>query len=230
MRVENWILHKHLQWLKMPSPYWHACRFDHTARQSVNNLLKRLGFQHIHSTAYHPQHNGIIERWYRPLKDALQAAADDFSWVDRLPLIMLSLHVAQHDDGQPSLAEMVYGSSLTLPADLITPSSERIEHNTLDYPHRRKAHMQNVHPIISRHNTAADKSYHCDPNLDTCSKIFLKKMNKTGLQDNYLGPFDVITRSEKYFTIRLNNGKTDNVTVGPVKTASLKVKPCHVLP
>ena len=50
---------------------------------------------------------------------------DDFSWVDRLPLIMLSLHVAQRDDGQLSPAEMVYGSSLTLPADLITPS-ERI--------------------------------------------------------------------------------------------------------
>ena len=50
-----------------------------------NNLLKRLGSQHIHSTAYHPQHNGMVERWHRWLKGALQAAADDFSWVDPLP-------------------------------------------------------------------------------------------------------------------------------------------------
>ena len=42
-------------------------------------------------------------------------------------------------------------------------------------------------------------------------------MTKRGLQDNYLGPFDVVARSEKYFTIRLNNGKINNVTVERVK-------------
>ena len=125
-----------------------------------NNQLKKLGSQHIHSTAYHPQHNGMIERWHRRLKDALRAAADDFSWVNRLPLIMLSLHAAHRDDGQPSPAEVVYGSSLTLPADLITPSSERIEHNILYYSHRLKAHMQNVRPIVTCHNTALNKTYH----------------------------------------------------------------------
>ena len=117
----------------------------------------------------------MVERWHRHLKDALQAAADDFSRVDRLPLIMLSLHVAQHDDGQPSPAEAVYGSSLTLPDDLITPSLKCITHNALDYSHRLKVHMQNVRPIITRHNTAANKRYHRDPDLVTSSKIFLKK-------------------------------------------------------
>ena len=159
----------------------------------------------------------MIERWHRRLKDAFRAAVDDFSWVDCLPLIMPSLHIAQRDDGQPSPAEVVYGSSLTLPADLITPSSERIEYNILDYSHRLKAHMQNVRPIVTRHNTALNKTYHRDPTLKTGKKIFLRKMNKTGLQDNYIEPFDVIARSEKYFTIRFTNGKIDNVTTEQVK-------------
>ena len=30
-----------------------------------NNLLKRIGSQHIHTMAYHPQHNGMVERWHR---------------------------------------------------------------------------------------------------------------------------------------------------------------------
>ena len=184
-----------------------------------NSLLKRLGSQHIHTTAYHPRHNGMVERWDRHLKDALRASADDFSWVDCLPLIMLNLHVSQRDDGQPSPAEVVYGSSLMLPAGLITLSTERIQHNAVDYSHLLKAHMQNVRPIITRHNTAKNKIYQHNPTLDSCSKVFLRKMNKTGLQDNYVGSFAVITCSEKYFTIRLSNGKRDNVTID-------RVKPC----
>ena len=182
-------------------------------------LLARLGSKHIKTTSYHPAHNGMIERWHRRLKDALRASADDFSWLDRLPLIMLNLHVAQRDDGQPSPAELVYGSSLTLPADLITPSTEKIDHNVLDYSHRLKAHMHHVRPIITRHNIAKDKKYNMDPALQTCSRIFLRKMNKTGLQDNYLGPFTVLERSDKYFTITYDDGKIDNVTID-------RVKPC----
>ena len=68
-------------------------------------------------------------------------------------------------------------------------------------------------------DTAKDKMYQQDPALESCSKIFLKKMNKTGLQDSYMRPFDAVARSETDFTIRLNNGKIDNVTVG-------RVKPC----
>ena len=105
---------------------------------------------------------------------------------------MLSLHVAQSDGGQPSPAEIVYGCSLILSADLITPSSERMQHNALVYSHRLKAHLQNERQIITRNNTTRDQKYQRDPTLNTCSKIFLKKMNKTGLQDNYMGPFDVV--------------------------------------
>ena len=107
----------------------------------------------------------------------------------------------------------MYGSSLTLPAYLVMPSPERIQHNALDNFHHLKAHMQNVSSIVIRHNMARDKKYHRDPTPDACSKIFLKRMNKTGLHANYTGPFDVVARSEKYFTIKLNNGKIDNVTV-----------------
>ena len=45
-------------------------------------LLARLGCHHIHTTSFHPQHNGMVERWHRRLKDALRTAADNFSWVD----------------------------------------------------------------------------------------------------------------------------------------------------
>ena len=45
-------------------------------------LLARLGCHHIHTPSFHPQHNGMVERWHWRLKDALRAAADNFSWVE----------------------------------------------------------------------------------------------------------------------------------------------------
>ena len=96
-------------------------------------------------------------------------------------------------------------------------STEDIIHNTLDYSHRLKAHMQNVRPIETRHNVAHNKNYHLDPALQTAKKILLRRINKTGFQDNYEGPFDVIARSDKYFTIRLDNGRIDNVTIDQLK-------------
>ena len=45
--------------------------------------------------------------------------------------------------------------------------------------------MHNVRPIETRHNVAHNKNYHLDPELQTAKKILLRRINKTGLQDNY---------------------------------------------
>ena len=47
---------------------------------------------------------------------------------------------------------------------------------------------------------------------------------KSGLQDNYEAPFDVIARSDKYFTIRFDNGWLDNVMIDIVKPCFTQTK------
>ena len=44
-----------------------------------------------HTTAYHPQANGIVERFHRQLKAALKARLVGPAWVDELPLVLLGL-------------------------------------------------------------------------------------------------------------------------------------------
>ena len=57
-------------------------------------------------------------------------------------LIMLNLHVALRDEPSPS--EIVYGSSLTLPADhrvdLVIKNDKHIIHNPADFSHCLKVH------------------------------------------------------------------------------------------
>ena len=65
--------------------------------------------------------------------------------------------------------------------------------------------MNNVRPTETRNNVAHNKNYHLDPALETAKKIPLRRINKTGLQDNYEGPFDVIARSHRQWSHRQCN-------------------------
>ncbi|KAL1138911.1 hypothetical protein AAG570_008973 [Ranatra chinensis] len=56
----------------------------HQGRQFESQLFTRLtivlGIQRLRTTAYHPQANGVVERWHRSLKAALTARLDSANW------------------------------------------------------------------------------------------------------------------------------------------------------
>ncbi|TNN16796.1 Retrovirus-related Pol polyprotein from transposon 17.6, partial [Schistosoma japonicum] len=53
-------------------------------------LTKLLGTTRFRTTAYHPQFNGLVERFHRQLKASL-AATNIPEWIDALPLILLGI-------------------------------------------------------------------------------------------------------------------------------------------
>jgi transposase InsO family protein len=78
-------------------------------------LASKLGFQHVLTSAYHPQANGMVERLHRQMKDDLQARNCGAAWADPLPWVMLGLRAAPKDESAISLAKMVYGEEVVLP-------------------------------------------------------------------------------------------------------------------
>ncbi len=54
----------------------------------VANLL---GIQHHRTTSYHPQANGLVERFHRHMKSALKARLNGPDWIKELPWILLGL-------------------------------------------------------------------------------------------------------------------------------------------
>ena len=89
---------------------------------------------------------------------------------------MLTLHVTLHDDGQLSIAEIVYSTSQTLPVDLVVKNNGKIIHNPCDYSHCLKAHMHyvRVQPMKITYNVARNKNNQLDLALQTTKKILLR--------------------------------------------------------
>ncbi len=83
------------------------------------DLCSMLNIQHSPTTAYHPQSNGLVERFHRRLKDVLQSQAAAADWHDHLPWVLLGIRTAFREDSEFSPAEVVYGPQLVLPGQFI---------------------------------------------------------------------------------------------------------------
>lgn len=181
-----------------------------------NQLVKKLGIEKIHTTAYNPKANGKVERYHRTLKAAIMAKCDDNTqWVQELPIILLGLRSAVKDDKGYSPAQMVYGTSLAIPGDIFVPSKPKI--NDTEFNKRLMDHFRNVSWPEGR--VATDKRHiFIHPDLKTCSHVFLRNEVKKALTPPYKGPYEVFERKEKYFSLIINSKKV-NVSIDRLKPA-----------
>ena len=176
--------------------------------------MSTFNIEHITTTAYHPQANGMVERLHRRLKDALRARDAASSWAQELPLILLSLRAAPRDDTGISPAEHVYGSTLSLPSafvDARPPPSP-------DFITRLRLAMAAV-PMAPTNTAAASPSW-VDDALKTCTHVWVRRDGHVKpLHALYDGPFLVLDRSDKVFRLQIG--------VKPVTVSIDRLKPVH---
>ena len=82
-------------------------------------LCTLLNIQHAQTTAYHPQSNGLVERFHRRLKEALRARLAAVNWMDHLPWVLLGLRAAPREEDSTTPAQAVFGSPLILPGQFL---------------------------------------------------------------------------------------------------------------
>ncbi|GFV08869.1 retrovirus-related Pol polyprotein from transposon 412 [Trichonephila clavipes] len=80
-----------------------------------------LGTDRVKTTAYHPISNGLVERFHRHLKASIKAH-ESSRWTDVLPIVLLGIRSAVKEDLKASCAELVYGTTLRLPSDMLNVS------------------------------------------------------------------------------------------------------------
>lgn len=176
-------------------------------------LAKLLGAQHIQTTAYHPQANGLVERFHRRLKELLICYSKN--WHCYLPSILLGIRAAPRDETGISSAEMVYGQTLRLPGEL-HQESEEIRDKTKFVEHLR-AVLRDLKPAPFKHRRKEKIFIHQD--LDTCKRVFVRVDKvRVSLEPPYQGPYTVIKRNKLFFEIDID-GKTETISISRLKPA-----------
>ena len=183
-------------------------------------LMCLLGSNRIRTTAYHPAANGLVERLHRQLKAALSAVPQT-QWLDALPLVLLGIRSCLKEDLRCTTSELVYGTTLRLPGEFFDSSTASAQ--PVPDPHtyvtRLRSTMQQLRPIPASHHTS--RTPHISKDLATSTHVFIRHdAVRKSLQPPYDGPFEVIERADKFYTVMIN-GHRQNISLDWLKPAHL---------
>lgn len=182
-------------------------------------LTDLIGSHRTRTSAYHPASNGIIERWHRSLKAAIRCH-EKKNWLDALPAVLLGLGCSLKEDIKAS-AEMVYGTTLRLPAEYFY--DEQTQPNPHIFVERFRKQMRNVRPTRTAHHIKQQVFTH--NTLYTCTHVFLRVSRiRRSLEAPYEGPFEIIQRlTDRLFQIKIK-GEAVNVPIERLKPAFTEIR------
>jgi hypothetical protein len=182
-----------------------------------------LGVEHITTTAYHPQSNGLVERVHRQLKDALRARQAGDQWPRHLAWVLLGIRAAPKEISNFSSAEAVYGQQVKLPGEHV----DGVEEAPGEFAAKlaSEAPPPTCQPRTWAQVAATPPSLH----LEKCKFVYIKRGGTvTPLSQLYDGPFEVVKRGKKICTVQMGT-RHETVSIDRLKPhlGSEMVKPAE---
>lgn len=161
-----------------------------------HHLSSSFGIQHVRTSPYCPQANGVVERFHRTLKEA-QTTHESPNWTTKLPMVHLALRSTTKPDIGAAPVEMVYGTTLRLPGKLFyaAPTTTRPP----DFVAALREFMAQLRPTPGTdHNTR--RSIFVPRDVDKANHVFLRiDAVNPSLQPRYEGPYAILDRRKKKF-------------------------------
>ena len=188
-----------------------------------------MGVHKINTTAYHPQGDGLVERFNRTLQDMLSKTVERSGrdWDEKLPFVLFAYRTSVQDSTQESPFLLLYGRDPHLPSEeALSPPVDRSKINLESYRLELVVRMSEAWELAWRHIKKAQrrqKTYH-DRNsrsvpLQVGDRVFLHvPAAKQGKAHKFArplrGPYRVIELYENGADIRpVDRPQADTIRV-----------------
>ncbi|XP_059159268.1 uncharacterized protein LOC131943267 [Physella acuta] len=179
-----------------------------------------LNIAQVHSTIYHPQANGINERWNKTLKTMLKKVTEDHpgEWHKYFPQVLFAYRGTKHESTGFSPFELIYGvkpkGPLTLlkhkllnkheeefdPHELVNQTRERIVYGV-------QTAQENAQLASERHRNIKNKHRYLRT-FERGDLVFVKLPDRKNTEA-FQGPFEVIKKlSDVNYEINIKGNNT----------------------
>lgn len=117
-------------------------------------ICQLLGIKETRTTPYHPNSDGIVERFNYTLEMQLSRFVDhnQRDWDKYILFIVMAYRSADHDSIGCSPSKMMLGREIKLPNDLMFGRSEdEFYHGASDYVHTFQEWLESAHKFAREH-------------------------------------------------------------------------------
>ena len=188
-------------------------------------LMRTWGIKSHFTTSYHPESNGLVERFHRRLKESLIALGSEEpnDWFWRLPCSLLAIRTTLKPDLGSSPADLVYGEGLSVPGTLIQTQPLTEDEEAQAYPN----FLNNLRLEVARLQPTATSAHrrprvHVPDELSRASHVLVRR---GGVQPSFCAPFTgphkVISREENSYRIAMPGGRPENISISRLKPAMM---------
>jgi hypothetical protein len=176
-------------------------------------LPRTLQIKHITTSAYHPQSNGMIERFHRQLKEALRACQCGTAWAEHMPWVLLGLGAAPKEESGVSAAEAVYAQPLVLPNQFQPPEGQSPPH----WPQQPSSPPSLPAADSVRPRTYAEVVAAPLKQLMEADFVYVRRGRAGGpFSPPYSGPYKVLVKKDKVFEVQVG-AHVESVSVDRLK-------------
>ena len=189
----------------------------------MGHLCNQFGITRNRTTSYHPQSNGMVERFHRQLKAAIMAHKTPNLWTATLPAVLLGIRSSVKKTLGRLAAEMTYGMTLRLPGDFTENYTVNANTDLENNSDRLRIAMSRLRLSPPRDTNQKDTFQY--KKLDTCSLVFLRRIAiAPSLTAPYDGPYKVVTRNGRIFKVLIKD-KVETVTAD---VSNLRISSTHL--
>eukprot|EP00731_Ephydatia_muelleri_P010034 Em0005g620a len=139
----------------------------------VKEVCKLLEIKKTHTTPYHPQCNGIVERFNRTLLGMLATTVDSYpsSWEQNIRRVCLAYNSSVHASTGFSPFFLMFGRQVKLPVDLMYGTTQGKETAVMEYVKNLKDGLLEAYALVrdrcetehKRQKSIYDRKVHGEP-------------------------------------------------------------------